>query len=81
MIGPYDLSASLGVPGNFTSSIFKKAINNIKTKAKKLHKQLGIHVVQPDKKIISQHLKNEFNFVVCSLDTLLLKKSIEDMLE
>ena len=81
MIGPYDLSASLGAPGNFTSSIFKKTINNIKTKAKKFQKQLGIHVVEPEKKIISQHLKSEFNFVVCSLDTLLLKKSIEDMLE
>tara|TARA_B100000674_G_C37938962_1_gene961681 strand:+ start:561 stop:1295 length:735 start_codon:yes stop_codon:yes gene_type:complete len=81
MIGPYDLSASLGVPGKFTSSIFKKSINNIKIKAKKFNKQLGIHVVQPEKKVISQYLKKEFNFVVCSLDTLLLKKSIEDMLE
>ena len=29
----------------------------------------------------NNNLKSEFNFVVCSLDTLLLKKSIEDMLE
>ena len=62
-------------------SVFGSLRLDIKTKAKKFQKQLGIHVVEPEKKIISQHLKSEFNFVVCSLDTLLLKKSIEDMWE
>ena len=29
LIGPYDLSASLGSPGNFKTTKFKNAINNI----------------------------------------------------
>ena len=35
LIGPYDLSASLGSPGNFKTTKFKNAINNIIKECKK----------------------------------------------
>ena len=34
-IGPYDLSASLGIPGDFNNKIFINAIKKIKEKCKK----------------------------------------------
>ena len=70
MIGPYDLSTSLGSSGNFSSKIFKDSIKKIKIKTKKYKKQLGIHVVQPDNKIIKQYLKDKYDLVVCSLEIL-----------
>ena len=35
LIGPYDLSASLGLTGKIKSQSFQKIINNIKSKCKK----------------------------------------------
>ena len=34
MIGPYDLSSSLGIPGRFNSPIFKKKKSQLKKKKK-----------------------------------------------
>ena len=39
MIGPYDLSASLGIPGKFENLIFKNAIKKILSLAKKIIKK------------------------------------------
>ena len=49
-VGPYDLSASLGVVGEFESKVFKRNIDKIIKTSKKHNKLVGIHVVEPNKK-------------------------------
>ena len=80
MIGPYDLSASLGIPGKFNSPTFKKYLSIIEKKTKKTNKILGIHVVEPNKQLINKFIKKNYNFIIYSLDTVLLKYSIDKIM-
>jgi len=77
MIGPYDLSASLGIPGKFNSTTFKNCLKIIEQKTKKSKKILGIHVVEPNKKLVNHFANKKYNFIVYSLDTVLIKDSIK----
>ena len=80
MIGPYDLSSSLGIPGRFDSPIFKANLKKIEKKTNKSKKFLGIHVVEPDKKLINSYLRKNYTFLIYSLDTILIKKAINNLL-
>ena len=75
-IGPYDLSASLGIPGDFENKIFLDAIKYIKQKCKKYKVPYGIHVVEPDIKKYKQILKEGYSFVAFSMDTRILLSGI-----
>lgn len=71
-IGPYDLSCSLGEPGNFESSQFKEALEHVVHTAKKRGLTLGIHAVEPDINLVQQYTKDGFDFIACSTDFKLL---------
>jgi len=49
-IGPYDFSASLGYPGEFTRPAYLDALKKVKSAARKARIPLGMHVVPPDGK-------------------------------
>src|SRR3990167_4310240 len=49
IVGPYDLSGSMGMPGEFENSDFKHTLNKIQIIANKYpHVKRGIHLVEPD---------------------------------
>ena len=48
IIGPYDLSGSLGVPGQFDHPDFLNAMERVKAVAGKTGMAGGIHVIEPD---------------------------------
>ena len=52
IIGPYDLSASLGVTGDFSNKKFLKYKNNIFKSCKKAKIPFGFHIVDPEKKLL-----------------------------
>ena len=81
MIGPYDLSTSLGIPGKFESVRFKKIVKIIESKCSNYKKQIGIHVVKPDNKLINYYKKKKYSFIVYSLDTVLIKDAIKDLIK
>ena len=68
IIGPYDLSASLGCPGEFKHPNYLKAIKKITNTAKKYKCSSGIHIVEPDIKELKKAIKNNFNFIAFSVD-------------
>jgi len=69
-VGPYDLSASMNIPGEFDHPDFKSAMNTI---GKLTHKYLaGFHVVPPNTKMVDQRIGEGFRFVAYSTDFLLL---------
>ncbi len=72
MIGPYDLSTSMGIPGDFRNIKFKKAINQIVKKASKFKLKKGIHVVEPNQKIFNEKIKQGFDMIAYSLDIRML---------
>lgn len=72
LIGPYDLSASMGMPGDFKNKIFKDTVKKIVKIASKFKLKRGIHVVEPDKKILQEKIKEGFDMIAYSLDTRML---------
>ena len=69
LIGPYDLSASLGSTGNFKNKEFISAINKIIRVCKKNKKSVGMHQVQPKEKNLKRLIKKGFNFIPYGIDT------------
>lgn len=75
IVGPYDLSGSLGVPGNFTHPMMINALNDIRKKAKLTKASAGFHVIKPDVKEFQRKKAEGYKFLAFSLDTLLLGSS------
>ena len=73
IVGPYDLSASLGHPGVFSRPEFLQAMERIHRVAGDLpHIPAGFHVVQPDPMEVGKRIEQGYRFIGYSLDTLLL---------
>lgn len=75
LIGPYDLSASMGLTGEFNDPGFKNAIQMILSNCVKRKVAAGIHVVAPSRKELQKKLSEGFRFVAYSIDAVLLQSS------
>jgi len=75
IVGPYDLSASLGVPGEFEHSSMVEAMNEIYRVATTLGKHGGIHIVEPDTDLLKQSILEGFTFLAYSVDFRMLDVS------
>ena len=73
IVGPYDLSGSLGLPGQFSHPEMRKALKEIERIATK-HPLLasGYHVVPPDPKLVMAKIKEGYRFIAYSTDMILL---------
>lgn len=72
IIGPYDLSASMGYPGEFERKETRQALKRYIDVCKRLRKPAGFHVVNPDFKEFREGVKEGFNLIAFGLDTLFL---------
>lgn len=72
IVGPYDISGSLGFPGDFEQPKFKKCIGEIMDVAKELKKPAGFHVIPPNVNEVQRIIGLGYRFVAVSLDTLFL---------
>jgi 2-dehydro-3-deoxyglucarate aldolase len=80
IIGPYDLSGSLGYPGDFERSEVKKALQRYEEVCDALQKPKGFHVVQPDPGKTLALRKKGYSFVAVGLDTLYLGGKCREVL-
>ena len=71
-IGPYDLSGSMGKPGKYNDRDVKEVLLRYEDIAKKHNKLIGVHVIQPDYKLVLDKIDLGYNFIAFSLDTLFL---------
>ena len=71
-IGPYDLSGSMGKPGNWDDPDVKQALLVYEETVKKYDKWIGFHVIQPDYTLVNEKIKKGYNFIAFSLDVLFL---------
>lgn len=72
IIGPYDLSGSMGRPGELDYPEVLAAIERVKEAGRHIGKPGGIHVVEPDPEQLVQNIKAGFNFLGYGLDIRIL---------
>lgn len=68
IIGPYDLSASMGYPGEFERQDVKNKINEVREACIKAGRALGFHSVPTDEKPLIEKFSQGFTFGAYSLD-------------
>ncbi len=74
-IGPYDLSSSLGSPGNFKSIKFVKALKKVKDSAKRNNIPSGFHLIEPNKSELKKLLSEGYLFIAYSMDSIMLREA------
>ena len=72
MVGPYDLSADLGSPGDFEGPEFKDAVGRVLEAARAAQVATGIHLVEPDPAGLRDALNQGHRFMVYSVDMRIL---------
>jgi 2-dehydro-3-deoxyglucarate aldolase len=75
LIGPYDLSSTMGMTGSFNTPEFKAAINRILSLCKKHNIPCGMHVVQPDGSMLQKRIDEGYLFIAYSIDAVFLSYS------
>lgn len=81
IIGPYDLSASLGKPGVFDSKEFKLCEKTALRVAKKNKLIPGIHIVEPNHKLVNKFFSNGYKMIVYSVDFKIIMNDISQALK
>jgi len=79
-IGPYDLSASLGKPGQWDDPKVKEALKVYEETAMKFKKLIGFHVVQPDHNLVEDKIAKGYNFIAFGFDAMFLGSMVRNQL-
>ena len=72
IIGPYDLSCSMGIPGQFDHPEFVNTIKNIIEIGCKVDAISGLHVVEPDISKLNKAIEDGHKFIAYSVDIRML---------
>lgn len=78
MIGPYDLSGSMGDPGQFDRKDVQTQIKRYMDVCRKFKKPSGFHVVEPELARLKNEIKKGCRFLAFGTDALFLARGIED---
>lgn len=81
IIGPYDLSGSLGVPGQFDHPEMLKALNRVKDVSEKMNALSGFHVIPPEVEALQEKIREGYKFIAHSLDILFLGNGCRNALQ
>jgi len=82
IIGPYDLSASMGFPGEFDRADVAATLEKVKKICLEKKKNMGFHVIPPDHTKLNEKISEGYRFLAFSLDFLFLgEKAREEMLK
>ncbi|MCC6152939.1 MAG: 2,4-dihydroxyhept-2-ene-1,7-dioic acid aldolase [Candidatus Hydrogenedentes bacterium] len=77
-IGPYDLSASMGITGQFDHPRFVEALEHFKARCVANGVALGMHVVKPDPGEVLRRVGEGYRMIAYSLDVTLLGTAARD---
>ena len=81
IVGPYDLSGSLGCPGDFENPKVVSAIKKVLSAGKKYKITSGFHSVPNNHKEALSYLKMGFKFLGLSIDSILLSTSAQSLID
>ncbi len=68
MVGPYDLSASMGHPGEYNRDDVKEALEKVREACLRLNKPLGFHVIESDAEVLKMRIDQEYKLLAFSID-------------
>lgn len=74
-VGPFDLSGSLGVPGDFSHPAMVKALGDIQRVARAHRAAAGFHVIPPNPDEVVRKIREGYRLIGYSLDILFLGES------
>ncbi len=80
LIGPYDLSASMGLTAQFEHPNFIDAMKKIKNSSENLSVPCGVHVVNPSVSELQKKVDSGYKFIAYSIDTVFLHTNINNPL-
>ena len=79
LVGPYDLSASMGLPGQVTHPDVKAAIQHVAKICFEANMPIGIFGMTAE--AVQPYIAQGFRFIVCGADTALLGNAARQLLE
>ena len=77
MVGPYDLSGSMGLTGQFGNPEFVKVMQHISATCKKHGAIMGLHIVQPDPDALMLEIAKGCRFIAYGIDAVFLWHSAQ----
>jgi len=75
IVGPYDLSASLGKPGNFNCPEFQAVLTRLTETAQACGLARGFHQVEPDPAALKAKIDEGYSFIAYGVDALFLARA------
>lgn len=81
IIGPYDLSGSMGIPGQFEHPDFLAAMKKIRKISSEMNMTGGIHVIEPEPSQLKKRIEEGYRFIAYSLDVRMLDVTCRNGLE
>jgi len=76
LIGPYDLSASIGLTAQFDHPRFLDLIQKIKKSADSVNIPCGMHVVDPRLDELQSKIDSGYRFLAYSIDAVFISKNV-----
>jgi len=76
IVGPYDLSGSMGFPGDYHREDVKEAIKKVELACKKYDKPYGFHVIESNPQKLQERIDEGCTFLAYSLDFFFLGDSV-----
>jgi len=77
MIGPYDLSGSLGRPGDFDSPAVAAALKQVQAVMQGSAKPGGLHIVHPDPDLLRARVAEGHRFIAYGVDEIFLCMAVD----
>ena len=81
IVGPYDLSGSMGIPGKLTHPKVEAALRRVLAASKASKVPAGIHIVRPSASDLRRRLAQGFRLIAYGVDFLFLGDSCRDGLK
>jgi 2-dehydro-3-deoxyglucarate aldolase len=79
-IGPYDLSGSLGIPGQYNEPVVVEALKKVEEICLRKNATMGYHVVEPDISLVKVKQDAGYNLIAFSTDFLFMGRKAMDEL-
>lgn len=80
-IGPYDLSGSMGMPGEYNKPEVIQALEQYKGTCRSLDESMGYHVVEPDVAQLRDKIDEGYRMLAFSTDFLFMGRNATDKME
>ncbi len=81
IVGPYDLTGSIGVPGEFENPRVMEALKEIRRVSSTLNMSAGYHVVPPKPELVQEKIKEGYSFIAYSVDFLFIGENCRNGLK